>query len=54
MTPQEFDKHISITSQELSIAKSQDERERINKKIQKLRLEKEIANIRLKIQQLSR
>lgn len=52
-TTQEIDKRISIANQELSIAKSLEERERLQKKIQKLRLEKDIATIRFKIQQLS-
>ena len=53
MTPQEYDQQINIISQQLAIAKTEDERARFRKKLNKMRLEKEIAVIRLKIQQLS-
>ena len=53
MTPQEYDQQIHIISQQISIARSSDERERLEIKLRKKRLEKEIAEIRLKIQQLS-
>jgi hypothetical protein len=53
MTPQEYDKEINILSQQLSIAKTQEERTRIQLKINKKRLQKEIAEIRIKIQQIS-
>ncbi len=53
MTPQEYDQQIHIISQQISIARTPEERERLAKKIQKKRLQKEIAEIRLKIQQLS-
>ena len=53
MTPQEYDQEIYIISQQISIAKTQEERERLEKKLRKKRLEKEIAEIRLRIQQIS-
>jgi hypothetical protein len=53
MTPQEYDQQIHIISQQISIARTSDERERLEIKLRKKRLEKEIAEIRLKIQQLS-
>jgi hypothetical protein len=53
MTPQEYDQEINIISQQISIARSSDERERLEIKLRKKRLEKEIAEIRIKIQQLS-
>ncbi len=53
MTAQEYDQQIHIISQQISIARTTEERERLEKKIQKKRLQKEIAEIRLKIQQLS-
>lgn len=53
MTPQEYAQEINIISQQISIARTPEERERLEKKIKKKRLEKEIAEIRLRIQQLS-
>jgi hypothetical protein len=53
MTPQEYAQEINIISQQIAIARSSDERERLEKKLRKKRLQKEIAEIRLKIQQLS-
>ena len=53
MTPQEYDQEINIISQQISIARTPDERERLENKLRKKRLEKEIAEIRLRIQQLS-
>ena len=53
MTPQEYDQQIHIISQQIIIARTPDERERLEIKLRKKRLEKEIAVIRLKIQQLS-
>jgi hypothetical protein len=52
MTPQQYDQEINIISQQISIARTQDERERLEKKLRKKRLQKEIAEIRLKIQRL--
>ncbi len=53
MTPQEYDQEINIISQQISIARTSDEREHLENKLRKKRLEKEIAEIRLKIQQSS-
>jgi CRISPR/Cas system-associated endonuclease Cas1 len=53
MTPEDYDQQINIISQQISIARTPEERKRLAKKIQKKRLQKEIAEIRLKIQQLS-
>ena len=53
MTPQEYAQEINIISQQITIARTQDERERLEKKLRKKRLQKEIAEIRLRIQQLS-
>jgi hypothetical protein len=53
MTPQEYDQEIYIISQQISIAKTQEERERLEKRLQKKRLEKEIAEIRIRIQKLN-
>lgn len=53
MTPEEYDEEINIISQQVKIARTPDERERLEIKLRKKRLEKEIAEIRLKIQQLS-
>jgi hypothetical protein len=53
MTPHEYDQEINIISQQIIIARTSDERERLEIKLRKKRLEKEIAEIRLKIQQLS-
>ena len=53
MTPQEYQQEISIISQQIAIAKTLEERGRLERKLRKKRLEKEIAEIRLRIQQLS-
>ena len=53
MTTDEINKRISIAVQELNLADTPDEKHRINKRIQKLKFELEIAIIRRKIEQLS-
>lgn len=52
MTPQEYAQEINIISQQIAIARSSDERERLEMKLRKKRLQKEIAEIRLKIEKL--
>jgi hypothetical protein len=53
MTAEEYNQKIDIASKELAYAKTAEEKEKYSKKLQRLRLQREIALIRKRIEQLS-
>jgi hypothetical protein len=53
MEEQEIAKQIDIATRELAYAKDPKQKESISKKIQRLKLQREIANIRKRIDALS-